>query len=63
MAEHLDADELFEQTRQSFDFYDRVFAVPYPFGKYDQVFCPSTAGAMENPGCVKFSTSSSTARG
>ena len=55
LADHLDADELFEQTRQSFDFYHRVFAVPYPFGKYDQVFCPEFGGAMENPGCVKFS--------
>ncbi|MEO7296077.1 MAG: aminopeptidase N, partial [Candidatus Limnocylindria bacterium] len=55
LAEHLDADELFEQTRQSFDFYDRTFAIPYPFGKYDQVFCPEyPQGAMENPGCVKF---------
>ena len=56
LAEHLDADELFEVTRQSFDFYHRVFGVPYPFGKYDQAFLPEYEfGAMENPGCVKFS--------
>ena len=55
LAEHLDADELFEVTRQSFDHYHRHFGVPYPFGKYDQVFCPEyEMGAMENPGCVKF---------
>ncbi len=55
LAKHLDADELFEVTRQSFDFYHRLFEVPYPFGKYDQVFCPEyEVGAMENPGCVKF---------
>jgi len=56
LAEHLDADELFEVTRQSFDFYHRIFQVPYPFGKYDQVFCPEfeLGGAMENPACVKF---------
>ncbi len=56
LAEHLDADELFEQTRQAFDFFHRIFSIPYPFGKYDQVFCPEyEMGAMENPGCVKFS--------
>ena len=55
LAEHLDADELFEVTRQSFDHYHRHFGIPYPFGKYDQVFCPEyEMGAMENPGCVKF---------
>ena len=28
-------------------------ASPYPFGKYDQVFCPEyNMGAMENAGCV-----------
>jgi aminopeptidase N len=55
LAEHLDADELFEVTSQSFDFFHRIFQVPYAFGKYDQVFCPEyEVGAMENPGCVKF---------
>ena len=56
LAEHLDAGELFEVTRQSFDFYHGIFGVPYPFGKYDQVFCPEfeLGGAMENPACVKF---------
>ena len=55
LAEHLDADELFTETRQSFDFYHRLFGVPYPFGKYDQAFLPEYEfGAMENPGCVKF---------
>jgi aminopeptidase N len=56
LAEHLDADELFEISRQSMDAYHRLFGVPYPFGKYDQVFVPEfNMGAMENPGCVKFS--------
>ncbi|HSJ00418.1 MAG TPA: aminopeptidase N, partial [Patescibacteria group bacterium] len=55
LAPHLDADELFEVTRQSFDFYHRTFGIPYPYEKYDQVFCPEyDIGAMENPGCVKF---------
>ncbi|PZS35674.1 MAG: aminopeptidase N [Pseudonocardiales bacterium] len=56
LAEHLEADELFELTRQCFDFYHRTFAVPYAFGPtYDQVFLPEfNLGAMENPGCVTF---------
>ncbi len=55
LAEHLDADALFEVTKQGFDFYHRVFEVPYPFGKYDQLFVPEfNAGAMENAGCVTY---------
>ncbi|MCK2217946.1 aminopeptidase N [Actinomadura sp. ATCC 31491] len=55
LAEHLDADNIFEVTRQGFDFFHRVFGVRYPFGKYDQLFVPEfNAGAMENAGCVTF---------
>ena len=29
--------------------------MPYPFGKYDQIFCPEyNMGAMENAGAVTF---------
>ncbi|WP_455901787.1 aminopeptidase N [Rhodococcus gordoniae] len=55
LAEHLDADEIIEVTRQGMDFYAEHFDYPYPFGKYDQVFVPEyNLGAMENPGCVTF---------
>lgn len=55
IAPSLDADVLFEQTKQGFDFYHQVFGVMYPFHKYDQVFCPEyNMGAMENAGCVTF---------
>jgi aminopeptidase N len=55
LAEHLDADEIIEVTKQGFDFFRRVFDQPYPFGKYDQLFVPEfNAGAMENAGCVTF---------
>jgi aminopeptidase N len=55
LAAYLDPDELFEITRQGFDFYHRAFGVRYPFGKYDQLFVPEfKAGAMENAGCVTF---------
>ncbi|MBV7294949.1 aminopeptidase N [Corynebacterium sp. TAE3-ERU12] len=53
IAEHLDADTLFRETKQGFDFYAKNFGEPYPFGKYDQIFCPEfNMGAMENAGCV-----------
>ncbi|MFL6124201.1 aminopeptidase N, partial [Actinophytocola sp.] len=55
LAEHMDADRLFTQTKQGFDFYHRSFGVPYPFEKYDQCFVPEfNAGAMENAGCITF---------
>jgi len=55
LAEYLDADEIFEVTRQGFDFYHNSFGIKYPFGKYDQLFVPEfKEGAMENAGCVTF---------
>ncbi|CAA9239543.1 MAG: Membrane alanine aminopeptidase N [uncultured Actinomycetospora sp.] len=55
LAEHMDADRLFTETKQGFGFYHRNFGVPYPFGKYDQLFVPEfNAGAMENVGAVTF---------
>jgi len=55
LAPHLDAERIFEQTKQGFDWYHRNFGMAYPFGKYDQVFCPEyNMGAMENAGCVTF---------
>jgi len=53
LGEFLDPDELFEVTKQGFDFYHRVFDFRYPFDKYDQLFVPEfNAGAMENAGAV-----------
>ncbi len=53
LAPHVDADTVFEETCQGFEFYERVFDVPYPFEKYDQLFVPEfNSGAMENAGCV-----------
>jgi aminopeptidase N len=55
LARHLDADRLFEVTRQGFDWYHANFGTRYAFGKYDQLFVPEfNAGAMENAGCVTF---------
>ncbi|MEV8219678.1 aminopeptidase N [Microbacterium sp. NPDC077391] len=55
LAEHLEADEILEVTRQGLDFFSDAFAYPYPWGKYDQIFVPEyNLGAMENPGLVTF---------
>jgi aminopeptidase N len=53
LAAYLDSDELFLITAQGLDYFEQVFQIPYPFAKYDQVFCPEKVnGAMESPGCV-----------
>jgi aminopeptidase N len=53
LAEFLDADEIFEVTRQGFDWFQEKFDYAYPFAKYDQLFVPEfNAGAMENAGAV-----------
>ena len=53
LAKHLDADRIWDVTEAGFAVFERSFAQPYPFGKYDQVFVPEyNGGAMENVGCV-----------
>jgi aminopeptidase N len=53
LAQYLDPDEIFEVTRQGFDFFHAAFGIKYPFGKYDQLFVPEfKEGAMENAGAV-----------
>ena len=56
MAEYVYPEDWFIPTRQGFEFFQRYFNIPYPFGKYDQVIVPHfNAGAMENVGAVTFS--------
>ena len=58
LAEFMDAEYIFEKTRQGFEFYEKAFDQPYPFEKYDQLFVPEfNAGAMENAGAVTFTES------
>ncbi|MFD5662869.1 aminopeptidase N [Streptomyces hirsutus] len=53
LAEYLDADAIFDVTRQGFEWFQEKFDYAYPFGKYDQLFVPEfNAGAMENAGAV-----------
>ncbi|MDQ1668704.1 MAG: aminopeptidase [Actinomycetota bacterium] len=53
LAQHLDADAIFGETKAGFEFFERVFDSAYPFAKYDQLFVPEfNSGAMENAGAV-----------
>ncbi|HET9875076.1 MAG TPA: aminopeptidase N [Mycobacterium sp.] len=55
LAEFMDPERLFTETKQAFGFYHKHFGTPYVFGKYDQLFVPEfNAGAMENAGAVTF---------
>ncbi|MEU7029447.1 aminopeptidase N [Streptomyces sp. NPDC046275] len=53
LAEFLDAEHIFDVTRQGFTWFQEKFDYAYPFAKYDQLFVPEfNAGAMENAGAV-----------
>jgi aminopeptidase N len=55
LAEFMDADYIFEKTKQGFKYFESLFDFPYPFEKYDQLWVPDfNAGAMENAGAVTF---------
>ena len=50
-SQYLDADDIFEVTKQGFEYFEDKFDMAYPFGKYDQLFVPEyNMGAMENAG-------------
>lgn len=47
------APDILEVTRQGLTFYQSLFGIPYPYRKYDHVFClENVSEAMESPGCV-----------
>ena len=55
LSQFLDADYIFEKTRQGFAYFEEKFDYAYPFEKYDQLFVPEfNAGAMENAGAITF---------
>lgn len=55
LGEYMDADYIFEKTKQGFEYFENLFDFPYPFEKYDQLWVPDfNAGAMENAGAVTF---------
>jgi aminopeptidase N len=51
MVPFLDVADLLLITREGLDYFTDMFG-DYPFDKYDQVFVPDNAGAMENVACV-----------
>lgn len=56
LAKYMDADRIFEVTKQGLKFYNDYFGTPYPFSKYGQLFIPEFQwGGMENPGAVALS--------
>jgi aminopeptidase N len=58
VAEHLDADVLFAETKAGMDTFADFFGRAYPFTKYDQVFVPEfNWGGMENVGAVTYTDS------
>lgn len=53
LSESFDSERLFQLTKSGLAFFNKLFAYPYPWGKYDQAFVPEyNLGAMENPGLV-----------
>jgi len=53
--QYVDAEKIFEVTKQGFAFFEKTFGLAYPFGKYDQIAVAEyNWGAMENVGCVTF---------
>ncbi|MBC7530088.1 MAG: aminopeptidase N [Oligoflexus sp.] len=55
LAAYVRPDEWLTWTRFGFDYYEKTFATPYPFLKYDQVLVPDfNAGAMENVANVTY---------
>ncbi|MDH3589610.1 MAG: aminopeptidase N [Gammaproteobacteria bacterium] len=55
LAAFINADDWFELTRHGFAFYESLFDISYPFGKYDQLIVPDlNIGAMENVAAVTY---------
>ncbi len=50
-----DSEKIFEVTATAINFYSDFFGYPFPFSKYDQIWCPEfNVGAMENVGAITF---------
>ena len=53
LKEYGDPEEIFRITIAGMKWYSEYFGHPFPFNKYDQIFCPEyNYGAMENVGLV-----------
>ena len=55
LTESLDPEEIFQNTKEGFAYFEKIFGLAYPFEKYDQVAVVDfNWGAMENAGVVTF---------
>lgn len=55
LAKSLDPEEIFQNTKEGFAYFEKIFGLAYPFEKYDQVAVVDfNWGAMENAGVVTF---------
>jgi aminopeptidase N len=58
LAQYAEPEVMFGTVQAGLAFYEQAFGVPYPYGKYDQIFVPEyNWGAMENVGAVTFNES------
>ena len=47
MLKYVNYEEFFKITMAGMDYYKEFFGTPYPFSKYDQLYCPEfNCGAM-----------------
>ena len=55
LAKYVKPNDWFKHTREGFNYFDKYFATPYPYIKYDQIIVPEFfSGAMENVASVTF---------
>lgn len=53
---YVDSDLVFRVITRGIEFYSKMFDYPFPFAKYDVIYCPEfRISAMENVGAVTFS--------
>mmetsp|Transcript_2156 Transcript_2156/g.1491 ORF Transcript_2156/g.1491 Transcript_2156/m.1491 type:complete len:395 (-) Transcript_2156:1653-2837(-) len=53
--DYIDAVELFRVVKEGMKFYEDLYGTPFPFEKYDHIFCPEfRISAMENVGAITF---------
>ena len=55
LKKYVDAAYWFSITKKGFGYYEKEFAYPYPFKKYDQLIVPEfSSGGMENVAAVNY---------
>ena len=55
MKDYVDYKEQFRVVKEGIRFFEKYFDYPYPFDKYDQIYCPEfRIAAMENIGAITF---------